>query len=83
MEIEFSPEEKAVIGKKVQRYFSEELDQDLGQFEAEFLLDFFSKEIGAFYYNRGLYDAQTVLENRFEDLKDSLYEIEKPTAFVR
>lgn len=83
MEIEFSPEEKAVIGKKVQRYFSEELDQDLGQFEAEFLLDFFSKEIGAFYYNRGLYDAQTVLEKRFEDLKDSLYEIEKPTAFVR
>lgn len=83
MEIEFSAEEKAVIGKKIQRYFSEELDQDLGQFEAEFLLDFFSKEIGAFYYNRGLYDAQTVLENRFEDLKDSLYEIEKPTAFVR
>ena len=83
MEIEFSRDEKAVIVKKIQRYFSDELDRDIGQFEAEFLLDFFSKEIGAFYYNRGVYDAQTVLESRFEDLKDSLFEIEKPTAFVR
>lgn len=82
-EISFSDEEKAVITGKIQAYFTEELNQELGRFDAEFLLDFFAGEIGPFFYNRGVYDAQAVLESRFEDMKDSLYEIEKPTNYVR
>ena len=49
--IEFSKDEKAVIVGKIQRYFSAELNQDIGQFDAEFLLDFFSEDIGSYYYN--------------------------------
>ena len=81
--IEFSTEEKEVIGRKIQLYFSEELDQQIGQFDAEFLLDFFAEEIGPFFYNRGLYDAQTVMEARLADISEALYEIEKPTQFSR
>ncbi|MCZ6830694.1 MAG: DUF2164 domain-containing protein [Gammaproteobacteria bacterium] len=81
--IEFSTEEKEVIGLKIQLYFSEELDQQIGQFDAEFLLDFFAEEIGPFFYNRGLYDAQTVMEARLADISEALYEIEKPTQFSR
>ncbi|MFT5693760.1 MAG: hypothetical protein ACI92E_003103 [Oceanicoccus sp.] len=81
--IEFSKNEKEVIAKKIQLYFSEELDREIGQFDAYFLLDFFSEEIGPYFYNRGLYDAQIVLEERIETIKDALYEIEKPTQFVR
>ena len=76
--IEFSKEEKQAIGQKICRYFHDELDQEIGQFEAEFLLDFFSKEIGAYYYNRGLNDARTVMESRMESIGDAIYEIEKP-----
>jgi uncharacterized protein (DUF2164 family) len=61
--VEFSKEEIEGIISKIQLYFQKELDQEIGQFDAEFLLDFFSKEVGAYYYNRGLYDAQTILEN--------------------
>ncbi len=81
--IEFSREEKEVIVRKIQLYFSEELDQEIGQFDAEFLLDFFAEEIGPYFYNRGLYDAQTVMEARLADISDALYEIEKPTQFSR
>ena len=81
--IEFSQEEKAIIARKIQLYFTEELDQTIGQFDAEFLLDFFAGEIGAFFYNRGLFDAQTVMESRMADISDALYEIEKPTQFAR
>ena len=81
--IEFSKEEKAIINQKIQLYFKEELEQEIGQFDAEFLLDFFSEEIGPYYYNRGLYDAQAVLENRLEDINQAIYEIEKPTQFMR
>ena len=81
--IEFSKAEKDLIIRKVQKYFDKELGQDLGQFDAEFLLDFFAKEVGAYFYNRGLRDAQAVIEDKLADIADALYEIEKPTEFLR
>lgn len=81
--IEFSKAEKELITRKVQQYFSRELDQELGQFDAEFLIDFFAKEVGAYFYNRGLRDAQSVIEAKVADIADALHEIEKPTEFVR
>ena len=59
--IEFNNEQKALMVKKVKLYFSEELDQDIGGFDAEFLIDFFAKEMGGFYYNKGLQDAQEII----------------------
>jgi uncharacterized protein (DUF2164 family) len=82
-EIEFTRDERSIIARKIQLYFQQELEQEIGQFDAEFLLDFFAEEIGSFFYNRGLYDAQAVLEARLENISDALYEIEKPTQFVR
>lgn len=82
-EIKFSAEEKALIVDKLKRYFSVELDQDLGQFDAEFLLDFISSEMGAYYYNRGLSDARAVMQSKLDQVDDAIYEIEKPTNFVR
>jgi len=81
--IEFTKQEKEHLIGRVQLYFNEELEQKIGQFEAEFLLDFFSEEIGVYYYNRGLYDAQTILESKLESITDAIYEIEKPTQFSR
>ena len=81
--IEFTKDEKKVIISKIQLYFNEELDQEIGQFDAEFLLDFFSEEVGAYYYNRGLYDAQTILESKLQSITDAFYEIEKPTDFAK
>ncbi|MDC0011245.1 DUF2164 domain-containing protein, partial [Porticoccaceae bacterium] len=51
--------------------------------DAEFLLDFFSEEVGAYYYNRGLSDAKLILEQKLESITDAFYEIEKPTDFIR
>lgn len=81
--ITFSKQEKAILVGKIQAYFLKELDQDIGRFDADFLLDFFSEEIGSYFYNRGLYDAQTILEARMESISEAIYEIEKPTEFVR
>ena len=82
-EIKFTTEERDVICRKIQLYFHEELEQDIGQFDAGFLLDFFAEEIGAFFYNRGLYDAQAILETRLENIAEAIYEIEKPTQLQR
>ena len=81
--IDFSSAEKEILVRRIQGYMREELEQEIGQFDAEFLLDFFAEEVGAYFYNRGLYDARAVLENRLEDITEAIYEIEKPTEFVR
>lgn len=81
--IEFTNEEKAKIVDRIKIYFDDKLGQDIGQFDAEFLLDFFSNEIGSYYYNRGLNDARAVLQNNLDNIDDALYEIEKPTEFQK
>jgi uncharacterized protein (DUF2164 family) len=81
--IEFSNEEREAIVRKLQLFYREELNQEIGQFDAEFLLGFFTDEVGAYFYNRGLYDAQAVLENRLDSVTEAIYELEQPTDFVR
>jgi len=58
-DIEFTSEEKEILVHKIQRYFQ--------KFDAEFLLDFFSKEIGAYHYNRGLQDVLHKLFMRWKN----------------
>jgi len=77
-EIKFSREEKERIVKKVETYFSNELDQEIGNFEAEFLIDFFADEIGAYFYNRGLSDAHVLFTEKVEELSYTIQELEKP-----
>lgn len=77
--IEFSAGEKEAIVEKLKIYFSENLAQEIGGFDAEFLIDFFAEEVGAYFYNRGLYDAQALIAMKIEELSDSIYELEKPT----
>ena len=79
-----SPKKKKKFSpKKIQTYFREELDNDIGQFDALFLLDFFTEEFGPYFYNRGIYDAQAILEKRVEDIAESIFELEKVTEFRR
>jgi len=81
--IEFSAAEKEIIISKIKMYFSEELEQNIGQFDAEFLLNFFSEEVGSYFYNRVLYDARAVLEERLETIDEAIFSIEKPTDAPR
>jgi len=77
--IEFTSQQKEVIIHKLQGYFERELEQELGQFDAEFLLDFLSEQLGSYYYNKGLQDARDVFEERLKAIDDDLYAIEKET----
>ncbi|MBC7667541.1 MAG: DUF2164 family protein, partial [Gemmatimonadaceae bacterium] len=40
-----------------------------------FLLDFISEQMGPYYYNQGVQDAQQLFRDK---LDDAVYEIEKP-----
>ena len=80
-DIKFTEDEKALIVRKIQLYFTEELKQEVGRFDAEFLLDFFTSEVGPYFYNRGLYHAQAILSSKLDDLSEAIYLLERPTEF--
>ncbi|MDG3085423.1 DUF2164 domain-containing protein [Vibrio hannami] len=71
--------QKEAMISLLQDYFDQELNTELGQFDADFLIDFISKKMGSIYYNQGVKDAQAVIERKVIDIADELYEIEKET----
>jgi len=77
-DITFTPDQKARMVSKIKGYFEDELQQDIGGFEAEFLIDFFAKELGPYFYNRGVFDAQQVLTEKMDEAGYVMQELEKP-----
>ncbi len=82
-ELEFTPDEMAQMVDRIKAHFARELDQEIGSFDAEFLIRFFAEEIGGYFYNRGLYDAQALFARKVDEFADAVYELERPTAFTR
>ncbi|MFN4908622.1 MAG: DUF2164 domain-containing protein [Bacteroidota bacterium] len=77
--IDFTPNQRAEMIEHVRAYCSNELSIELGRFDAEFLVDFFTREIAPYYYNQGLLDAQAALLKRMDDVKEAIMSLEKPT----
>jgi len=75
--IKFSREEIAAITAKLRPYFRDELDVELRDLPAEMLVDFLAREIGPFFYNRALYDAQAVLKKRADDISEAIAGLER------
>ncbi len=78
-DIKFSKDEADRLVSKLKTYFDEELDHEIGSFDAEFLIDFVAKEVGPFFYNRGLSDAQKLFSDKASELDYLIQELEKPT----
>jgi uncharacterized protein (DUF2164 family) len=76
--ISLSKPEKDAIIQRIQAYFTKELDQEIGQFEAAFLLNFFVDEIGPRLYNKALQDSQAILRKRMDDIAGAIDALEKP-----
>lgn len=77
-DIDFSREQIQRMTGKLQDYLRRELDVEIGDFDAEFLLDFFAKELGSYYYNQGMTDALSVIEEKMESVTDALTWLQKP-----
>lgn len=81
--ITFSREEtKAIVGD-IQDYFREELDQSIGAIPAEMLMAFFAEKMGAYFYNRGLYDAQALVRKKIDNVSDEIFSLEQVTGISR
>lgn len=75
--IELQDTVKQELVRKLQVYLADELDLELGGFDAEFLLDFFAEQMGGYFYNQGLADALASFESKLEEIADSIYQLEQ------
>lgn len=66
-----------MVINKLQDYFANELNYELGSFDAQFLIDFISEELGLYFYNQGILDTQALLSNKFDDIQDLIAQLEK------
>ncbi len=76
-EIRLSKEQQELVISKLQDYFANELNYELGSFDAQFLIDFISEELGLYFYNQGILDTQALLSNKFDDIQDLIAQLEK------
>ncbi|NOI13769.1 DUF2164 domain-containing protein [Vibrio hepatarius] len=79
--IEFTSQQKQAMSNALKGYLEDELDVEIGQFDADFLFDFIVDKFAPSFYNKGLSDAQTVMQRKMMDIADELYEIEQISEF--
>jgi uncharacterized protein (DUF2164 family) len=76
MSIELSKEDKAQAIASIERYFRENMDEDIGNVAAGGLLAFLLEEIGPSIYNKAVSDAQERLLARVSELDFEVHEDE-------
>ncbi len=80
VKVEFSVDEQEALKKKLMDYFADELQWDIGGFEAWFLIEYIINEIGPRCYKQGLHDAQAIMRERFanimENVDEDLFQLE-------
>ncbi len=76
MSIEISREAQKEAIASIERYFSENMDEPIGNIAAAGLLSFFLEEIGPLVYNKAVADAQERLHARVTDLDIEIHEDE-------
>ena len=76
--IVLSDERRADLVAAIQAFFATELDQELSDFKAREVLDFFIRKLGAPVYNQAVQDVRAFLQDRVSDLDVEFYEPDEP-----
>lgn len=61
-------EKRKILIEEIKRYVKTEHNQEIGDLAAGFLLDFFIERIGPEFYNQGVFDSYTYMNDVILDL---------------
>jgi uncharacterized protein (DUF2164 family) len=74
MPIELDKQQTQDCVASLQTYFRKELDEEIGEMKAKFLLNYILKEIAPLAYNQGVKDAEMFFRAKIEDLPATCFE---------
>jgi uncharacterized protein (DUF2164 family) len=78
MRVRLSDERRAALVRLLRKHFEDELDEEISDFRAEGLIDFFVRELGPPVYNQGVRDACAYMQGKLTDVEGEVYEPETP-----
>ncbi|HKQ60473.1 MAG TPA: DUF2164 domain-containing protein [Candidatus Polarisedimenticolaceae bacterium] len=76
MPIQLPPPTERRLLASIQRYFEQELEQEIGELKARLVLDFCLREIAPSVYNQAIADAQARIQQQVADLDGACYQTE-------
>ncbi len=76
MAITLSKETEQQLISSIKQFFTEMMEDEIGDLKASFLLEFCLKEIGPSIYNQAIADAQAYLHDKVSDIDGSCFEPE-------
>jgi uncharacterized protein (DUF2164 family) len=79
MRIKLSDERREQLIFLTRRFFTQELDREISDFQAARLIDFFVRSLGAPVYNQAIHDARAAVQTKLDDLEGEFYEPEDPS----
>lgn len=82
-DLKLDTDTRSRLNDQLRRYLRDELDLEIGNMDADFLIDFLSDTLGASFYNLGLKDAQALVSRKIDDLNDEFYGLERQDDPVR
>jgi len=71
-------EQQEMMISDIQTFFSQERDEEISEFAAERVLDFFKETIAPHFYNMAISDAKKLVEEQFMAIEDEILTLEKP-----
>lgn len=71
-------EHKLQMVENIQQYFQKNTDYEMGNIEAEELLDLVLEEMAPIIYNQAIQDARKVMQKQIASLEEELYVLEVP-----
>lgn len=74
MRIRLTDERRAAILSGLQELYFDRFDEDLSEFRAEQVLNYFVRSLGPAVYNQAIQDARAFLQERLADLDATFYE---------
>ena len=76
-ELKLDKDTRARLAHQIKHYLETDLDVEIGNMDAEFLMDFLTPTLGAHFYNLGLKDAQALFARKVDDINDEIYALER------
>lgn len=78
MFIRLTKEQQEQIIADIQRFFYNQREEDISDFEAQRVFDFVKENIAPYIYNAAISDAKYVVESQLSAMDEELIALERP-----
>ncbi|MEE8349307.1 MAG: DUF2164 domain-containing protein [Acidobacteriota bacterium] len=79
MQIELGDNRKQVIMELLTAFYADNLDENLSEYQAQRIVEFFLETLGPVVYNQAIQDARGFMLEKLEDLDAEFYVSQEPT----